>query len=100
MESRLKNITEMENILNATDGLIADLENLLQKWEENLPDFQRLMKYYGSEQWHEDRFYDDAKQIPQDFPRGVLSEDGVHNTFGNKRELAIRMIKSGVADLE
>jgi len=50
MESRLKNITEMENILNATDGLIADMENLLQKWEENLPAFQRLMNYYGSEQ--------------------------------------------------
>ncbi len=100
MENHIKNITEMENILNETDSLISEMEVLIKKWKKNQNDFARLMSYYGSENWHKDREDDDAGIIPQDLPRGVLSEDAVHNTFGNRREISIELIKTGVADLE
>lgn len=100
MEDRLKNITEMESILNQTDLLISEMEILVQKWEGNQSDFNQLMDYYGSENWNKDRQDDDLGVIPQDFPRGVLSEDAVYNTFGNRKELLIKLIKTGVAGLE
>lgn len=100
MEDRIKNITEMENILNETDSLISEMEILIQKWKKNQSDFALLMNYYGSENWYKDRENDDEGIIPQDLPRGVLSEDAVHNTFGNRREISIQLIKTGVADLE
>ena len=37
MEIDLERITEMENALNQTDQLIKEMENLLKKWDENLP---------------------------------------------------------------
>lgn len=90
----------MENILNHTDNLISDMEKLLEKWEENHLRFSELMHYYGSENWHKDREDDDLKIIPQDLPRGVLSEDAVHDTFGRRKEILVKMIKIGVAGLE
>lgn len=100
MKDRLKNIEEMETILNRTDILINELEILLNKWEENQLDFAKLMNYYGSEEWQNDLQADEDGEIPQDFPRGVLSEDAVYNAFSDYKNLAIRMIKTGVSGLE
>lgn len=58
------------------------------------------MNYYGSEEWHNDREDDEEHKIPQDFPRGVLSEDAVYNTFLERKEVSVKMIKTGVAGLE
>ena len=100
MEKRLENITKMENILNRTDELISEMEKLLEKWEQNQQDFNELMNYYiGEERW-KDLEDDRLKIIPQDLPRGVLSEDAVFNIYGNRKDLLIKMIKLGVAGLE
>ncbi len=100
MEKRLENITKMENILNRTDGLISEMEKLLEKWEQNQQDFKELMNYYTGEERWKDLEDDRLKVIPQDLPRGVLSEDAVFNTYGNRKDLSIKMIKLGVAGLE
>lgn len=100
MEKRLENIQQMENIMNTTDTLISEMEILINKWKENEAGFQKLMDYYGSENWHNDRRDDEEQKIPQDFPRGVLSEDAVHNTYGNRKEVAINMIRTAVSSLE
>lgn len=100
MEKRLQNITKMENILNSTDGLISEMEKLLQKWDHNQQDFNELMNYYNSEERGKDLEYDRLHIIPQDLPRGVLSEDAVFDTYGNRKDLLIKMIKLGVAGLE
>lgn len=100
MEKRLENITKMENILNRTDELISEMQKLLEKWEQNQQDFNELMNYYiGEERW-KDLEDDRLKIIPQDLPRGVLSEDAVFNIYGNRKDLLIKMIKLGVAGLE
>ena len=100
MEKRLENITKMENILNSTDGLISEMEKLLQKWDHNQQDFNELMNYYNSEERGKDLEDDRLHIIPQDLPRGVLSEDAVFDTYGNRKDLLIKMIKLGVAGLE
>ena len=100
MEKRLENITKMENILNRTDGLIAEMEKILEKWEQNEQDFNELMNYYTGEERWKDLEDDRLNIIPQDLPRGVLSEDAVFNSYGNRKDLLIKMIKLGVAGLE
>ena len=100
MEKRLENITKMENILNRTDNLISEMQILLEKWEQNQEDFTELMNYYTSEERGKDLEDDRLKIIPQDLPRGVLSEDAVFDTYGNRKDLSIKMIKLGVAGLE
>ncbi|WP_313502118.1 DUF4298 domain-containing protein [Kaistella carnis] len=100
MEKRLENITKMENIQNRTDELISEMEKLLEKWEQNQQDFNELMNYYTSEERGKDLEDDRLKIIPQDLPRGVLSEDAVFDTYGNRKDLSIKMIKLGVAGLE
>lgn len=100
MEKRLENITKMENILNRTDELISEMEKLLEKWEQNQQDFNDLMNYYTSAERDKDLEDDRLQIIPQDLPRGVLSEDAVFDTYGNRKDLSIKMIKLGVASLE
>lgn len=100
MEKRLENITKMEKILNRTDELITEMEKLLEMWEQNQQDFNELMKYYTGEERWKDLEDDRLKIIPQDLPRGVLSEDAVFNTYGNRKDLSIKMIKLGVVGLE
>ena len=100
MKERLQNITKMENILNQTDELISDMQTLLEKWEQNQKDFNELMNYYTSEERGKDLEDDRLHIIPQDLPRGVLSEDAVFDTYGNRKNLLIKMIKLGVAGLE
>ena len=100
MEKRLENITKMENILNQTDAIISEMEKLLEKWEQNQEDFNELMNYYTSAERDKDLEDDRLQIIPQDLPRGVLSEDAVFNTYGNRKDLSIKMIKLGVVGLE
>ncbi len=100
MKNRLENIKQMEMILNQTDELINKMAVLVKRWKKNEVDFHKLMDYYGSEEWHNDRKDDEEHIIPQDLPRGVLSEDAVHNTYGNRKEVAIDMIRAGVSSLE
>ena len=90
----------MESILNQTDKLISEMEKLLGKWEENQNKFNQLMNYYGSAEMHRDVEDDRSQILPQDLPRGVLSEDAVFNTFGDRKDLSVKMIKLGVAGLE
>ena len=100
MEKRLENITKMEKILNRTDELITEMEKLLEMWEQNQQDFNELMNYYTGEERGKDLEDDRLQIIPQDLPRGVLSEDAVFNTYGNRKDLSIKMIKLGVVGLE
>ena len=100
MEQRLEQIKEMEEILTHTNELIEKTEKLLDNWEKNLPEFKKLMAYYGSEQWFKDFDAYTKGEIPKNVPCGVLSEDLVYNTYGEHRNLALKMIKLAVSALE
>jgi hypothetical protein len=57
-QSRLQNISDMENIYNQLESNLKDMEKSVSKRKKLLPDYKKLMKYYESEQWKKD--YDDV----------------------------------------
>ncbi len=50
-------------------------------------DVAELSKYYGSELWKLDFAADEARNLPPDLKRGVLSEDGIWNLLSDYREI-------------
>lgn len=100
MEIDLERIATMENALNQTDALIKEMENLLKKWEENLPEYVKLKQYYYSEDWHKDFEAANENQLPPGFSHGVLSEDAAYNTLGDFCELSLRMLNAGIKGVE
>ena len=60
----------------------------------------RLSKYYGSDQWYDDRAVDDAGKLPADLKRGVLTEDLIYDVLVGNRENAIRMLELGTEILK
>lgn len=100
MEKQLENISEMENILSSTTDLVQKMGDLLSQWENNIPEFKKLMDYYGSKQWHDDIAAFDEGKIPKNLPCGILSEDGIYNVYGDFRALSIQLIKAGTSGVE
>lgn len=74
-EIRIKRITEMEARLNK-----------IREWLELTTcdireDIRLLEEYYQSPLWRADFEADEAGLLPEDLPRGVLSEDAVYNVL-------------------
>ena len=57
-QSRLQNISDMEDIFNDLESSLKDMKKSVSKWNKSLPKFKKLMDYYESEQWKKD--YDDV----------------------------------------
>jgi len=57
-QSRLQNISDMEDIFNNLESSLKDMKKSISKWNKSLPKFKKLMDYYESEQWKKD--YDDV----------------------------------------
>ena len=83
-------ITEMEKIFNEISGITEEMTALLSRMEEGKESVSRLFRYYGSDEWFEDREGD----LPEGIPAGVLSEDGVYDLLTLLREESFRMIEN------
>jgi hypothetical protein len=57
-QSRLQNISDMEDIFNDLESSLKDMKKSVSKRNKSLPKFKKLMDYYESEQWKKD--YDDV----------------------------------------
>ena len=57
-QSRLQNISDMEDIFNDLESSLKDMKKSVSKWNKSLPKFKKLMEYYENEQWKKD--YDDV----------------------------------------
>ncbi|MBR4462867.1 MAG: DUF4298 domain-containing protein [Erysipelotrichaceae bacterium] len=90
MEKAIERISEMEKCLNETNEIIASMAYALDKIEESKEDMTALFRYYGSEEWYEDR----DRKLPEGMPAGVLSEDLVYDAIIALREEAIRMLEA------
>jgi len=99
MDDRIKNIQKHEATLDKGQELVERLDALLAEWERYHPDFKALMTYYGSAQWHEDVQACDEGAF-NDIQRGVLSEDGVFDLYGEQRGLNLKMIRTSIDYLE
>ena len=98
--TRIERIQAMEAILNETGDAVEALANVLETYAALQPRLRRLAKYYGSDQWYDDRAVDDAGKLPPDLKRGVLTEDLVYDVLTGNRENAIRMLEIGTEILK
>ncbi|MBB1553779.1 DUF4298 domain-containing protein [Candidatus Gracilibacteria bacterium] len=88
-QETMNRVASMEKILNDTQKILENLQDAQQKWLENFENFQKLSEYYSSDKWFEDV----QMEFPQDFPHGVLSEDGAYNLFVDQGETARKSIE-------
>lgn len=72
--------------------LIGRINNILDEFEKNRADFDKLVEYYYSEQFKKD--YDDSNQgkINSDINQGILTEDAIYDLMGDDYYLALRFL--------
>lgn len=92
-QSRLQNISDMEDIFNNLESSLKDMKKSISKWNKSLPKFKKLMDYYESEQWKKD--YDDVNtwKLKPQRPHWILSEDAIYDFYQEQKELTIEIIK-------
>ena len=92
-----QHITQMEEILNSQTEKLAQLNELLEYFNQNAEQYQALVDYYYSDQREQDLADDAAHHIPEDLNRGVLSEDGIWNLMEDHYGTAVHMMEIGLA---
>lgn len=93
-EERLKNIQEMEEILNKTEVFTSEAKQFLEKWENLLPEIKKLSDYYYEGGWKDDYDASNRGEIPEGIPHGVLSEDAIYNATGEHYLTAVEFLKT------
>lgn len=86
-EQRLTRIIEMEKTAEATQKLVNEAQDLLQRWDALLPQIKQLTGYYQSNDWREDYDADNRGEIPTNIQRGILSEDWLYNLLTEYDEI-------------
>ena len=94
---QLTRICEMETIYKEAS---ASLSRLRDAWEEYRTLALRLAElesYYTGPLWRADYEADEASLLPQDLPRGVLSQDGVYDLLAQRDQL-LRQITAALKE--
>lgn len=99
MNKQRKNIEQQEATLDKGVELVRSLEALIVEWQRFHPEFNELMAYYGSAQWHEDVKASNEGAL-EGVKCGVLSEDAVHDLYGEQRALNLKMMRVALDYLE
>ena len=90
----------MEEILNRMTALQEQVNSAIEAWSDALPDYQRLVEYYGSPEWNQDFDDDENGLFPEDLPRGVLTEDLIYNMMMTQRMTAINTARIALDAIE
>ena len=97
---RTERIQKMEQALDASAAAVKKLSEAMDEYERAQKDIKNLFDYYGSVLWMQDYEADEAGKLPEDLPRGVLSEDAVYDLITEHRDLMARLSKAVTATLE
>ena len=87
----IRRVRAMEEDYNAVAEAVKALEEAVAGFEEVACRLQRLSEYMDSGQWRRDFEADEARLLPSDLPRGVLSEDGLYNLLEDVEALRARL---------
>lgn len=90
---QVERIEKMEACLDASEAAIWGLSQALSAYEEVQEAYDRLIGYYGSDQWMQDYEDDEAGKLPKELKRGVLAQDAVYDLLTENRELLVRMLR-------
>ena len=88
-----KDVIRYEEILNRSADLKDEMQKLLQKFEENLDEYNALKNYYGSQEYLNDLEVSNTTDEYDDINQGVLSEDAVFNLIGEMYHLNVDMLE-------
>ncbi|QYA48090.1 DUF4298 domain-containing protein [Nosocomiicoccus ampullae] len=88
-----KDVVRFEEILNRSADLKEEMQEILQKFEENLEDYNALKDYYGSQEYLDDLKVSNTTDEYDDIEQGVLSEDAVFNLIGEMYHLNVDMLE-------
>ena len=92
-QDKVKRIKEMEQILEESTDIFANVNKSLDELEKNMKKYNKLDKYYSSENWFIDEEAYREGKLPEDLKCGVLSEDLAYNLFIENNNIAIRMLE-------
>ena len=72
--------------------LIEKINDILDEFEKEREDFDKLVEYYYSDQFKND--YDDSNQgkIDSSINQGILTEDAIYDLMGDDYYLALRFL--------
>ena len=86
----MKRIKDNEIRLDSLHTIIDNLDKQLDIFENNINEYYKLNKYYGSKNWFKDK-ENFEKGIIKNIKAGVLTEDAVWDLDEKTRELINRM---------
>ncbi len=95
-----KEVQYFEKILNQTDQLIKELDELTEQFQMNEVNYRSLLTYYGSDSYHQAKDLSEESDELQDIECGVLSEDAVFNLISDHHELAIKLLQTATMMLQ
>lgn len=99
-EKRIERIRAMEGRLEVCAKRVGQLSEACREWMEVQDDFVALVDYYYSGAWSDDREADENGEIPDDLPRGVLSEDAIYDLLYRQHLLTKELIRTALHNLE
>ncbi|WP_288335957.1 DUF4298 domain-containing protein [uncultured Varibaculum sp.] len=88
---QIERVSQMEAALVRLNDAIATVEDALDTYEQMWDDYRALDKYYSGKAWWEDLEADNQGLLPEDLPRGVLSEDAAYDALGDAEALRQRL---------
>ncbi|MBF6626645.1 DUF4298 domain-containing protein [Aerococcaceae bacterium zg-BR9] len=95
-----KDVIRFEKILNESQAMYDQLEDLLEKIVENESRMLALREYYYSEEYHRDVEISNQTDRYKDISHGVLSEDAVYNLMITSYQNSIRMLEVATQTLK
>lgn len=82
-----KNSVRLREVENAVKQAEMGVDMLLDQWKN----ICTLNEYLDSGDWQADFEADERGEIPTDYPRGVLSEDGLYNVLYRLQDVLEQM---------
>jgi len=88
----VERVKRMEEASNRVEEMLSRLNQGLDDYTKVQHEIEMLEKYLDSKQWMADFEADEAGKLPEDMPRGVLSEDGLYDLLSRVEDVKERFV--------
>lgn len=99
-QNRIDRVRMMEARLDRCTRAAEELSRACEQWKDVAEDAHTLSDYYQYGEWMEDHEVDEAGELPEDLPRGVLSEDSLYDFLLQQRELTKELLRVALTTME
>ena len=88
----VERVKRMEEASNRVEDMLSRLNQGLDDYTKVQHEIEMLETYLDSKQWMADFEADEAGKLPEDMPRGVLSEDGLYDLLSRVEDVKERFV--------